>query len=417
MAKKTQLSSDEKLEIDKEATGLSNILLGVGVVAVGGGVALGLNDQENLLRSYLAALMYVLSIGLGLLWFVTIQHLVNAKWSIVVRRVAEILAAQLVVVFLFALGLIVPMALVDTHSEEISAVQTLYVWLSDAKVHASHLLDHKSAYLNKTFFLIRIAIYFSFWVGLSAYFLRKSLAQDKATTKAEGQAVVSHLAKISAPSMIVFALTLTFCAFDLLMSLNALWFSTIFGVYYFAGCVLSSCAVLALSLFWLQGKGRLKSSVNVNHFQDIGKLMFAFTIFWAYVGFSQFMLIWYGDIPEETEWYHWRFTGDWRTVSALLLVCHFVLPFLGLLSRHVKRRRKGLAFWAVWLLVMHYVDLYWLIFPKDGSGHAPLPLSAPLLAIGALALFLGVAARRAKGINLVPSKDPRLPQSLAFENY
>jgi hypothetical protein len=129
------------------------------------------------------------------------------------------------------------------------------------------------------------------------------------------------------------------------------------------------------------------------------------------------MLIWYGDIPEETFWYKRRFIGDWRTVSTILLVCHFVLPFLGLLSRHVKRNKKTLAFWAVWLLVVHFVDMFWLVFPKDNSGEVPFALSAPLFALGGLALFLGMAARRAKGVNLVPTKDPRLQQSLAFENY
>jgi uncharacterized membrane protein YpjA len=140
-------------------------------------------------------------------------------------------------------------------------------------------------------------------------------------------------------------------------------------------------------------------------------------IFWSYIGFAQFMLIWYGDIPEETFWFKRRFIGDWRVVSTILLFGHFLVPFIGLLSRTVKRSRKGLAFWAVWLLCMEFVDMFWLVFPKDESGQAPFAISAPLFAIGGLALFLGVALRRAQGINLIPTKDPRLPQSLAFDNY
>lgn len=406
-------SPSEKLEIDAEAVQFSNIALGVGVVALGAGVALGMSDAEYMFRSYLVAFMYVLSIGLGCLWFLTINHLVGAKWWIVVRRVVELLAAQFPVIALLSLGIVLPMALVDTASE--APIQKLYVWLSDANVSASHLLHHKTPYLNKSFFLIRFAVYFAFWVGLSGYFLKRSLEQDKASGEG-GIAIKDHLTRISAPSMIVFALTLTFCAFDMLMSLNAEWFSTMFGVYYFAGCLRAGYCSMALVLLWLQGHGRLSTYVKVDHFHDIGKMMFASTVFWAYIGFSQFMLIWYADIPEETVWYHARFNGEWLVVSVMLIVCHFVVPFFGLLSRHVKRNRNALAFFAVWILVMHFVDLTWLIFP-DNSGKVPMGLTQILFLVGVLGVFFGAAARRAKGVHLVPSNDPRLGESLAFENY
>jgi hypothetical protein len=414
MANESKVSSDEKLEIDKEAVNLSNILWGAGAVAIAGACALGLSNMENLLRSYLVAFMFSLSIGLGVLWFVTINHLTNAKWSIVVRRVAEIIAVQMPVLAVLSLGVVGPMALAGADGD--APIQHLYVWLDEAKVHADHLLHHKSAYLNKGFFLIRIVVYFVFWVVLSLFFYSRSVAQDSADEKGSA-AIVAQLGKVSAPAMIGFVLTLTFCAFDLLMSLDATWFSTIFGVYYFAGCVISGYSVLALALMWLQKQGRLSNWVNANHYHDLGKMMFAFVIFWAYIGFSQFMLIWYGDVPEETHWYHWRFRGDWRTVSTLLLVCHFVVPFFGLLSRHVKRKKSLLAFWAVWLLAIHYVDLYWLVFPRDDAGIVPFGLVDVLMGLGVLAIFLGTAARAARGVNLVPTKDPRLPKSLAFDNY
>ncbi len=421
MASETKTSSEERLELGSEATQFSNIALGVGAVALAAGVGLGLGDKEGLLRSYLTAFMYVLSIGLGVLWFVAVNHLVNAKWWIVVRRTAEILAAQMPVIAVLSLGIILPIALVDTHGE--SPIQGLYVWLSDAAVHGDHLLHHKAPYLNKGFFLVRIVVYFAVWVGLSWLYLKKSLEQDKANSE-ESESIKTMLGRISAPAMIAFALTLTFCAFDLLMSLNAAWFSTIFGVYYFAGCVISAYSAMSLCLMWIQKKGVLTTSVNANHFHDLGKMMFAFTIFWAYIGFSQFMLIWYGDIPEETYWYHTRFTGDWRTVSTMLLVCHFVIPFFGLLSRHVKRNKTGLAFWAFWLLAVHYIDLYWLIFPMRLDPADPSVVNGVtfglvdvLLLVGVLGVFFGMAARRAKGMSLVPTKDPRLAQSLAFDNY
>jgi hypothetical protein len=205
------------------------------------------------------------------------------------------------------------------------------------------------------------------------------------------------------------------------MSLDPDFFSTIFGVYYFAGAVACGYSLLALSLMWLQKKGRLSHAVNREHYHDLGKMMFAFgVVFWSYIAFSQLMLIWYGDMPEETHWFHARFDGDWKYVSGMLLVFHFVVPFFGLLSRHVKRNRKTLAFWAFWLLIIEYVDLYWLVVPNISEGVVPMGVTDLLVdalaLVGAVGLFLGFAASRAKGINLVPTKDPRLADSLAFQN-
>lgn len=414
MASETKVSTDEKLQLGDEAIRFSNIALGVGAVSLAAGVGLGLGDKEGLLRSYLTAFMYVLSIGLGLFWFVVINNLVNAKWWIVVRRVAEILASQLPVIALLSLGIVLPIALVDTSGE--GAIQNLYAWLNDALVQESHLLHHKSPYLNKPFFLIRVVVYFAFWAGMSLWYLNRSLAQDKAN-KSDSETIAQQMGRVSAPVMIGFGLTLTFCAFDLLMSLDYTWFSTIFGVYFFAGSVLSAYATMVISLMWVQKQGALKTYVNVNHFHDLGKTMFAFTVFWAYVGFSQFMLIWYADIPEETHWYEWRLRGGWELISYGLIVLHFIIPFFGLLSRNVKRSRTWLRFWAVWLLVMHYVDLYWLVFPKDNDGTVPFGVVDVLVVVGLIGLLLGVAARRAKGMQLIPAKDARLPQSIAFENY
>jgi len=287
----------------------------------------------------------------------------------------------------------------------------LYVWLDHARVEQDHMLHHKSAYLNIQFFCVRWLLYFGFWTWLGRRFFRLSVRQDREG----GSEISSLLQRMSAPSMIVFALTLTFCAFDLLMSLDATWYSTMFGVYYFAGCVLAGYSTLGLALMWIQSKGRLSHSVNQEHYHDIGKMMFAFTIFWAYIGFSQFMLIWYADIPEETHWYHWRFEGDWKVVSALLLGAHFVLPFFGLMSRHVKRNKRSLAFWAVWILAIHYVDLYWLVYP-NGQGDVPIGAVDILCLVGVLGIFGAGAVWRAQRVNLIPTGDPRLADSLAFEN-
>jgi hypothetical protein len=393
---------DDAITLDAESGGLFRTLLVVGLGALSGAVLLGMSDLAKLQRAYLVAFMYILSVALGALWFVTIQHLTNAKWSVVVRRAAEILASNMWLVAVLSLGVVVPMLLGSTD---------LYAWLDHARVEQDHILHHKAAYLNIQFFTVRWVLYFGFWIWLGRRFLRLSVQQDRDG----GSEISTTLRRISAPSMIVFALTLTFCSIDLVMSLDALWFSTMFGVYYFAGCVLAGYSTLGLFLMWIQSKGRLTTAVNSEHYHDIGKMMFAFTVFWAYIAFSQFMLIWYADVPEETHWYHWRFEGEWKVVSALLLVAHFAVPFFGLMSRHVKRNKRSLAFWAVWILVIHYVDLFWLVYP-NGSGEVPLGAVDILCWVGVLALFGAASVRRAQKINLIPTGDPRLADSLAFEN-
>jgi hypothetical protein len=393
---------DDAITLDADSGGMFRALLIAGLGALAGAVLLGMNDLAKLQRAYLVAFMYVLSVALGALWFVTIQHLTNAKWSVVVRRVAEILASNMWLVAVLSLGVVVPMLLGSTD---------LYAWLDHARVEQDHILHHKAAYLNIQFFTVRWVLYFGFWIWLGRRFLRLSVQQDRDG----GSEISTALRRISAPSMIVFALTLTFCSIDLVMSLDALWFSTMFGVYYFAGCVLAGYSTLGLFLMWIQSKGRLTTAVNSEHYHDIGKMMFAFTVFWAYIAFSQFMLIWYADVPEETHWYHWRFEGSWKVVSALLLVAHFAVPFFGLMSRHVKRNKRSLAFWAVWILVIHYVDLFWLVYP-NGSGEVPLGAVDILCWLGVLALFGAASVRRAQKINLIPTGDPRLADSLAFEN-
>jgi hypothetical protein len=404
MAHGKEVHLEDNIQIGEEATDFGKKALGVGIGALVLAVIVSGGFTHQFAASYLVAYMYVLALGLGVLWFVTIQHLTNAKWSVVVRRVAEILAANMPLLALLSLPVIVPIFIGQSD---------IFEWSDPSKVAMSKALGHKAGYLNVKFFFVRCVIYFGFWSLLSRYFLKQSLDQDT-SGKAE---VNTSLQAVSAPAMIVFALTLTFCAFDLIMSVDADFFSTIFGVYYFGGAVACGYSLLALSLMWLQGKGRLLHAVNREHYHDLGKMMFAFgVVFWSYIAFSQFMLIWYGDLPEETHWFHERFDGDWKIVSGALLTCHFVIPFFGLMSRYVKRNRKTLAFWAIWLLVIEFVDLYWLIMPSISKDEIPLHIADLLCWIGVVGVFLGAAAMRMKGKNLVPTKDPRLADSLAFLN-
>jgi hypothetical protein len=377
----------------------------VGVVALGVALFWGFSgDRKAFLHAYLVSFMWILTIGLGALWWVTLQHLVNAKWSIVVRRVGEIFAANMSTLAVLALPIVVPTALGSSD---------LYIWASSEKMHADHLLHHKLPYLNVPFFVVRFFLYFAFWAALSQYLFKKSVQQDQAN-KPE---LVTGMARVSAPSMIAIALTLTFCAIDFMMTLEPAWFSTIFGVYYFASCVIAVHATLILTLIWLQSRGIMKKSITVEHYHDLGKMLFAFTVFWAYIGFSQFMLIWYANVPEETFWYKKRIAGDWGMMAWVLVFGHFVLPFFGLLSRHIKRNKKTLGFWAVWMLVMVWIDMFWLVKPALGGAEMPVGLLDILCFVGVTCTFIASVAFNARNKNLVPVKDPRLARSLAFENF
>ncbi len=403
----------DNIRLGAHAQSLFGKAAGVGVVGLAIAVGLGAAAGDGFRRfslSYVTAFMWVLALCLGALFWVVLQNLVNAHWSIVLRRVAEIVAAQAPLLAVLALPIVVPIFMGNS---------SIYVWSNHEAIRHDHLLEHKAAYLNPTAFLVRFVVYFGFWTWLSRYYLNSSLAQDASK---EPAVIMGKMRAVAGPAMIGFALTMTFCAIDMLMSLDPLWFSTIFGVYYLASCVLGNNSFVALVAMWLQKRGVLAKSVTTEHFHDLGKMIFAFTIFWAYVGFSQFMLIWYANIPEETGWFKDRFEGGWfggwGLLSATLLFGHFVIPFFGLVSRHIKRRRPTLAFWAIWQLVMIYLDMYWLVMPTiaphtAGPSFALVDLAC---AVGILGVFIAGIALRAKNLNLMPTNDPRLPKSLAFEN-
>ncbi len=381
---------------------LTGIAGAIGVLGLLASALLGFAraDSERFYLSYLVSFSYFLSLTLGALFFVLLQHLTQSGWSVSVRRIAEGFAANasmlavLFVPLLFGLG-------------------SLYEWTQPEHVAGDHLLQAKSGYLNPVFFFVRLVVYFGAWILMSRFFFRQSVLQDR-TGDPE---ITTRMRKRSAPAVFVFALTLTFCAFDLLMSLEPHWFSTIFGVYFFSGSVLGFFAVLPVSAFFLQRSGRLRGLVTTEHFHDLGKLVFAFAVFWAYIAFSQYMLYWYANIPEETEWFLRRQTGEWTAVSWLLLVGHFIVPFLALISRVPKRRRGVLVTVAIWILFMHWVDLYYVVMPHASEGRVPLGLLDLTTFLGIGGIWVAAFAHRLRDRALVPTKDPRLADSLTFENF
>jgi hypothetical protein len=223
--------------------------------------------------------------------------------------------------------------------------------------------------------------------------------------------------KASTAALILFAFTVTFFAFDYLMSLTPHWYSTIFGVYFFAGCVLGFFALVTVIAFLVQRAGALRRTITTEHYHDMGKLVFAFTVFWAYIGFSQYMLMWYANLPEETSWYAARQAGSWTAMSLMLLFGHFLVPFLALMSRSVKRRKPLMVAGAAWMLVMQWVDVYWMVMPGKSAGTVPLSPMDLAVFLGVGGLFFAAAVRRLSAHALLPVKDPRLSESLGYENF
>ncbi|MBZ0256268.1 quinol:cytochrome C oxidoreductase [bacterium] len=398
--------SEERCHLEGLGLQLTRIAGGVGLVVLALTFLVGIvsGNVQNLFFSYLVNYAFFLSITLGALGFVGIQHITRAGWSIVVRRIAEILASNIVLLLI----LFIPI---------IFGLTSLYHWTDTEHMIHDHVVSHKLPYLNVSFFLFRAVIYFAVWCGLALFYFTKSKQQDQS-----GEVKLSiQMETVSGLGLLFFAFTLTFASFDWFMSLDPHWYSTIYGVYYFSGSMIAIFATLSIISILLQKSGRLRRAITVEHYHDLGKFLFAFTVFWAYIAFSQYMLYWYANKPETTGWYLIRQSGQWGYIAIFLIFGHFFIPFFGLLSRKPKRRRNVLLFWAIWMLVAHWIDIYWLIMPEfskanDSIGVIPFSIYDLGCLIGIGGLYIAAFALWARGTALTPIKDPRIGESLMFEN-
>jgi hypothetical protein len=369
-------------------------LLGAVVCAV-----LGAANPKQFYFSWLVSFLFFLSLVIGALFFVLIQYASQGGWGIVVRRIGETVFATLPV--MAALFLPVLLGLHD-----------LFSWSAPGAAERDALLRWKAPFLNVPFFLIRAALYFGIWSFIALLYYRGSRAQD--ATGDPG--VTARLRRLAGPAIIVLALTQTFASIDWIVSLTPHWYSTMFGVYFFAGAFVGFIALLSVVAPAMRRAGLLDTVITAEHLHDIGKFLFAFTAFWAYIAFSQFLLVWYANLPEETIWYRARLQGSWKAVSLLLMAGHFGIPFFYLMGRDVKRKGWTLALGGAWVLAMHFVDLYWQVMPTlHPEGVRPSVMDvAALLAVGGC--FVGAAGWLMRRQALVPLRDPRLAESLAFEN-
>ncbi len=334
--------------------------------------------------------VYCLSISLGCFLFVAIQFAVQASWSVVVRRYAE----NTFLFFRWGLPYLVFLFWALPH---------LFHWVGTD----DPVVLKKAAYLNNNFFMIRSAIYIVIWILVSSFFRRNSLNQD--TSK--NPEITLKLKKYSYSTIAMLALTMTFASFDWIMSLDPHWYSTIFGVYFVAGSFIAAYAFLILITFAF--KSKTSGLISIEHFHDLGKMLFGFVAFWTYIAFSQFFIIWYGNIPEETVWFAHRLKGYWEFITYALVLGHFIIPFIFLLSRHIKRNPILVTIAALWLISIHFIDLLWLIGPPS---HYEFHWSHTLVVISWLSLFMSFWMQSANQKNLIPVGDPHLNKSLHFEN-
>lgn len=356
---------------------------------------------------YLLGFTFVWSIVLGSLFFVGLQHITRSVWSVVLRRVGEMLSAPMWLIALLFVPLVAFALLHDSFG--------VFSWLDPDKVKIDPLLQHKAPYLDATFFVIRGVAFFLIWVLFARAFVRGSLRQDDGADGGDTSRGTQRMRSLSAPFLLIFGLTATFAAFDWLMSTDPHWFSTIYGVYVFSGMTVASLAAITLGVVYFRKQGWIGDGlVKSDHLYSLGALMFAFTCFWAYIAFSQYMLIWYANIPEETLFFAHRLDHGWGAVTGAVALLRFVVPFFLLLGRPSKSDPKRLVLVSLLILAGQLLDLYWLIMPQVHA-HGPVlgwaEIGPSVLLTGVLLLAV---ARFAGRHRLVAVGDPLLDKSREF---
>jgi hypothetical protein len=404
------------------------IALGVGLIGIVAwviGVVVSGHGKEAFFQSYLVAFVFWVGVPLGCLGLLMIQYLGGAGWGLLIRRQLEAASHTLWLMFV----LFLPIALAGLHS--------LYEWshkdsITDEKLKA--LLEHKSAYLNQTFFTIRGIVYFAIWLGLATLLRKWSAREDETNDPNVAHGWVQKAQNLSGPGFLIYGLVITFAGIDWVMSLDSEWFSTIFGLLTIIGQGVLAIAFLIWVGVLLSSREPMSNVYQPRHFHDLGKLLLAAVMVWAYFSFSQLLIVWSGNLPEEIPWYLERFSGQWRWIGVGLILLHFVLPFLLLLSRDLKHQARRLMMVAALLILMRFVDLLWLIVPEFQGGHGAAAAAHGLRVldyavyvaamIGMGGVWLGWFFWQLRQRALLPASDPQLPEVLArgehllsFEGY
>jgi hypothetical protein len=370
--------------------GFALLMIGL-IVAIAGYV----HNPPRAAFSNVLILTFAASIGIGALFLVALEYITGAVWSVPMRRVNEFLAGLIPFLPLLALPLVF-------HLHDV------FQWSRADLVQIDPLLQAKRPYLNTQFLLFRTGVIFGIWIIFYLLFTRISVRQDVTRE----QKLTRSNVRLSAVFLPIFAVSITVIAVDWLMGLQPHWFSTIFGVYYFSGTVLCALGVTTYVVVSFV-EGGLLPKLTRDHMYSLGALMFAFVNFWAYIAFSQFLLIWYANIPEETTWFMSRWQNGWQVFSVLLIVIRFAIPYFVLLPQEAKMDPRRLKYMAVWMVFAHLVDLYWLIMPTQYPVFRIgwVEIGFPLIIIGMLVLLLSWKVKR---YNVVPIGDPKLQRGMDF---
>jgi hypothetical protein len=380
-----------------EVDGLMRTAGLVGVVGIIASVVGAIGNPDQFFRSYLVAFMFVLAPALGGLALMMVHHMSGGAWGIPVRRLFEAGSRTLPLLALAFIPIVFGM-------------HHLFEWTHLDVVAKDPILQQKQPYLNTSFFIIRAVIYFAVWIGLAFALTSMSRKQD-ANPMTEDE--TTRFGSIAAPGLVLYVLTLSFASFDWIMSLDPHWFSTVFGLLTVVGQGLSALAFTIAIAFTLSRTPAMEAALTPNKFHDYGKLMFAFTMLWAYLSFSQFLIIWSANLPEEIPWYIRRFSNGWGPVALVVAFGHFVFPFLMLLSSTLKRAASRLALLAWFVLAMRFVDIHWLIMPNFNGGHFSFHWLDVTTVAGLFGLWLAAYCWNLKGRALLPVGDPYLEEALA----
>lgn len=362
----------------------------VGAVALVPCAAGAWSNPPEFFHAYLMAYLFWLGIALGCLAILMLHHLVSGRWGFVIQRLLESGSRTLPLMAL----LFVPL---------LFGLRELFLWARPEAVAAQAILRHRQPYLNTPFFSARVVLYFAVWIALATLLSRWSLEQDRTAAPD----LTRRLRLLSGPGLVLYGLTVTFAAFDWVMTLGPQWHSTIFGAVFIVGQVLAALCFMVVVARQLSQRGPLAGVMSPQQFHDLGNLILAFVMLWAYMAFSQYLIIWSGNLPDEIPWYVSRMAGGWMWVAMFLITFHFAVPFLLLLSRATKRRAEILIGVASGLLVMRLVDLHFIVTPALHPGGVTLHWMDVLAPVGVGGVWLWAFLGRLRGKPLLPLHDPR----------
>ena len=391
---------------------LQQTALVVGVLGLLGSIAGWFIKPDEFYRAYLVAFLFVLGWSLGSLGLLMLQHLTGGHWGILIRRPLEAASRVLYVLWAFFIPLIPGMKTLYSNHDVDGEMRI--GWLTaPAAGQEGALSPLQQWYLTKNGFLLRAVIYFALWAGLAWLFNTMSRQQD---INRDDRALRARLKFWAGPGIILYVFGMTFAAIDWSMSLSPHWASTIYGFLFVAGQAISAMSLMIIVVVMVSHVEPFSHLVQKRHLHDLGKLLFAFNMLWAYFGFSQLLIIWAGNQPEEISFFKSRLYGGWGVVAVMVLVLHFFIPFFALLSRDVKRNQAVLPKIAMWLIAMRCLDLYWLTRPEFTSRALPTlwDFAAVLALVG---IWLWFFARQLKERPLLPLGEPKLAEAIANHEH